>query len=66
MTAGLRALFMEINRDLGSVLNSEETFRGGGYSPQQKLAVTEKIGKITAMFVEIESEVQKRLRYEEA
>ena len=65
MPQDLREQFKEINKSLAEVLIKQQTAR---QSPDPKLYESsyETMGRVSGMFENIESAVQKRLRYEEA
>jgi hypothetical protein len=66
MTETLRQQFKTINGSLGSVIAGEEISREiGSGSAELAKSRSESLNQISSMFNEIESAVQKRLRYEE-
>jgi hypothetical protein len=66
MTKGLRQQFGEINNSLSTVILDEQVGHGQGYSAVLQKSISENMNKISDLFAKIESEVQKRLRYDEA
>jgi hypothetical protein len=65
MTQSLRQQFKEINQALAEVLINEE-IGTQSRSPELQKSAAEILGRVPDMFENIESAVQKRLRYEEA